>query len=117
MAIQLESYSCGTGERSYFDLCWAGHTSAVELLISKGHGSMLDASPKGRSPLPVGWTYLRTPLLSIFLQFNGIHYGEGANILMQFAAAGGHVDLCALLIRLGADKTALAYDGPSSNIL
>ncbi|KAF2184162.1 hypothetical protein K469DRAFT_634344 [Zopfia rhizophila CBS 207.26] len=69
-----------------FDLCRAGQTNAVELLISKGHGSVLDTSLKGWSPL-------------------------------HFAAAGGHVDLCASLIRLGADKTTLAYDGPSSNIL
>ncbi|RAR06532.1 ankyrin repeat-containing protein [Stemphylium lycopersici] len=36
---------------------------------------------------------------------------------LHFAAAGGHVDLCAMLIEAGADKTALVYEGPSSTIL
>ncbi|KAH3964989.1 hypothetical protein HBI56_149970 [Parastagonospora nodorum] len=35
---------------------------------------------------------------------------------LHFAAASGHVDLCALLIKAGADKTALVYEGPSSSI-
>ncbi|KAH8696946.1 hypothetical protein GQ44DRAFT_633681, partial [Phaeosphaeriaceae sp. PMI808] len=34
---------------------------------------------------------------------------------LHFAAAGGHVKLCASLIRFGADKSALAYEGPASN--
>ncbi|KAK3389737.1 hypothetical protein B0H63DRAFT_507253 [Podospora didyma] len=36
---------------------------------------------------------------------------------LHFAAAAGHVDLCAALIESGADKTALAYQGPSENAL
>ncbi|KAF2132818.1 hypothetical protein P153DRAFT_174268 [Dothidotthia symphoricarpi CBS 119687] len=36
---------------------------------------------------------------------------------LHFAAAGGHVDLCAMLIREGADKTALVYEGPTPSIL
>ncbi|KAF7677303.1 hypothetical protein GT037_004162 [Alternaria burnsii] len=35
----------------------------------------------------------------------------------RFAAAAGHVELCALLIKGGADKSALAYEGPSDAIL
>lgn len=37
--------------------------------------------------------------------------------LIQFAAASGHVDLCAALIEAGAEKTALAYEGPTENAL
>ena len=40
-----------------------------------------------------------------------------ADLVPQFAAAGGHVDLCASLIRWGADKTALVYEGPSQDTL
>ncbi|OAG13564.1 hypothetical protein CC77DRAFT_1067776 [Alternaria alternata] len=36
---------------------------------------------------------------------------------LHFAAAAGHVDLCALLIKGGADKSALVYEGPSDAIL
>ncbi|KAJ4989675.1 hypothetical protein SVAN01_04892 [Stagonosporopsis vannaccii] len=36
---------------------------------------------------------------------------------LHFAAAAGHVDLCALLIRGGADKSALVYEGLSEAIL
>lgn len=38
-------------------------------------------------------------------------------ITLQFAAAAGHVELCAMLIRAGADKSALVYEGPSDSIL
>lgn len=69
-----------------FDLCRDGQTRAVEILLSKGLGSVVDTSPSGWKPL-------------------------------HFAAAGGHVNLCAMLIEAGADKSALAYEGPSSAIL
>ncbi|KAH7401636.1 hypothetical protein BKA66DRAFT_585814 [Pyrenochaeta sp. MPI-SDFR-AT-0127] len=69
-----------------FELCRSGQTRAVEVLLSKGIGSVVDTSPKGWKPL-------------------------------HFAAAGGHVDLCAMLIREGADKTALVYEGPAPSIL
>ncbi len=36
-----------------FDLCRYGQVTAVELLISKGHASILDTSPKGWTPLHV----------------------------------------------------------------
>ncbi|KAF2652831.1 hypothetical protein K491DRAFT_30399 [Lophiostoma macrostomum CBS 122681] len=36
---------------------------------------------------------------------------------LHFAAAQGHVGLCRSLIRLGANKTALAYEGPATNVL
>ena len=36
-----------------FDLCRTGQVKAVELLIQKGHGSVLDTSPKGWTPLHV----------------------------------------------------------------
>ncbi|KAI4665460.1 uncharacterized protein J4E78_002921 [Alternaria triticimaculans] len=36
---------------------------------------------------------------------------------LHFAAAAGHVELCALLIKGGADKSALVYEGPSDAIL
>jgi hypothetical protein len=35
----------------------------------------------------------------------------------QYAAASGHVDLCAALLNAGADKNALAYEGPTENAL
>lgn len=40
-----------------------------------------------------------------------------ADLVLQFAAAKGHVDLCAALIKSGADKTSLAYEGPSKDAL
>ncbi|KAK3361114.1 hypothetical protein B0T24DRAFT_691791 [Lasiosphaeria ovina] len=36
---------------------------------------------------------------------------------LHFAAASGQVDLCATLIRKGANKQALAYEGPTENAL
>ncbi|KAF3034602.1 hypothetical protein E8E12_004361 [Didymella heteroderae] len=36
---------------------------------------------------------------------------------LHFAAAAGHVELCELLIKGGADKSALVYEGPSDAIL
>ncbi|KAH6633196.1 hypothetical protein C7974DRAFT_462830 [Boeremia exigua] len=69
-----------------FDLCLAGETRAVQLLLEKGQGSVVDTSPKGWKPL---------------------HY----------AAVAGHADLCALLIRAGADKSALVYEGPTESVL
>ncbi|KAF2106583.1 hypothetical protein BDV96DRAFT_590856 [Lophiotrema nucula] len=36
---------------------------------------------------------------------------------LHFAAAEGHVELCASLIELGANRAALAYEGPSLNAL
>jgi len=36
-----------------FDLCQEGEVRAVELLIEKGHASVLDTSPKGWTPLHV----------------------------------------------------------------
>ncbi|KAJ6197642.1 hypothetical protein J3E72DRAFT_419073, partial [Bipolaris maydis] len=71
-----------------FELCRTGQTRAVEILLSKRLGSVVDTSPKGWKPLHV-----------------------------QFAAAGGHVDLCAMLIEAGADKSALVYEGPTEAIL
>ncbi|KAK4158896.1 hypothetical protein QBC43DRAFT_363022 [Cladorrhinum sp. PSN259] len=35
----------------------------------------------------------------------------------SFAAVGGHVELCAVLLEAGADKNALAYEGPAENAL
>ncbi|KAF9700525.1 hypothetical protein EKO04_001240 [Ascochyta lentis] len=69
-----------------FELCQTGQTRAVEALLEKGMGSVVDTSPKGWKPL-------------------------------HFAAAAGHVDLCAMLIRAGADKSALVYEGPTESIL
>ncbi|KAK7187424.1 hypothetical protein PSPO01_06654 [Paraphaeosphaeria sporulosa] len=69
-----------------FELCRTGQTRAVETLLGKGLGSVVDTSPKGWKPL-------------------------------HFAAAAGHVDLCTMLIRAGADKSALVYKGPSESIL
>ncbi|KAF3006764.1 hypothetical protein E8E13_010062 [Curvularia kusanoi] len=69
-----------------FELCRAGETRAVQLLLEKGQGSVVDTSPKGWKP---------------------IHY----------AAMGGHRDLCAMLIRAGADKSALVYEGPTESVL
>ena len=40
-----------------------------------------------------------------------------ADLVPKFAAAAGHVDLCASLIRSGADKRALVYEGPSQDTL
>jgi hypothetical protein len=37
--------------------------------------------------------------------------------IIQFAAVAGHVDLCAMLIRAGADKAALVYEGPTESVL
>lgn len=36
-----------------FELCSAGETRAVQLLLEKGHGSVVDTSPKGWKPLHV----------------------------------------------------------------
>ncbi|TVY81433.1 hypothetical protein LSUE1_G001778 [Lachnellula suecica] len=36
---------------------------------------------------------------------------------LHFAAANGHVDLCASLINMGADKRALVYEGPTKDTL
>lgn len=36
-----------------FELCSAGETQAVRLLLEKGHGSVIDTSPKGWKPLHV----------------------------------------------------------------
>ncbi|KAH8695769.1 hypothetical protein GQ44DRAFT_832603 [Phaeosphaeriaceae sp. PMI808] len=36
---------------------------------------------------------------------------------LHFAASGGHVELCRTLIDLGADKQALAYEGPTAEAL
>ncbi|KAH7080966.1 hypothetical protein FB567DRAFT_562483 [Paraphoma chrysanthemicola] len=69
-----------------FGLCSAGNTQAVQMLLDKGHASVVDTSPNGWKPL---------------------HY----------AAMAGHVDLCAMLIRQGADKTAFVYEGPTESIL
>ncbi|KAH7066716.1 hypothetical protein BKA63DRAFT_126404 [Paraphoma chrysanthemicola] len=69
-----------------FGLCSAGNTQAVQMLLDKGHASVVDTSPNGWKPL---------------------HY----------AAIAGHVDLCAMLIRQGADKTAFVYEGPTESIL
>ncbi|KAH8722344.1 hypothetical protein GQ44DRAFT_741717 [Phaeosphaeriaceae sp. PMI808] len=69
-----------------FELCRTGQTRAVEILLKKGLGSVVDTSPKGWKPL-------------------------------HFAAAGGHVDLCSTLIKAGADKSALVYEGPNASIL
>lgn len=35
----------------------------------------------------------------------------------QYAAMAGHTDLCAMLIRAGADKSALVYEGPTESVL
>ena len=37
--------------------------------------------------------------------------------MTQFAAASGHVDLCAALIGKGAEKQALAFEGPTEDAL
>ncbi|KAF1929931.1 uncharacterized protein M421DRAFT_380930 [Didymella exigua CBS 183.55] len=69
-----------------FELCLAGETRAVQMLLQKGQGSVVDTSPKGWKPL-------------------------------HFAAVAGHTDLCAMLIRAGADKSALVYEGPTESVL
>ncbi|KAH8704359.1 hypothetical protein GQ44DRAFT_820019 [Phaeosphaeriaceae sp. PMI808] len=69
-----------------FEFCRTGQTRAVQTLLKRGLGSVVDTSPKGWKPL-------------------------------HFAAAGGHVDLCATLIEAGADKSALVYEGPTASIL
>jgi hypothetical protein len=35
----------------------------------------------------------------------------------KFAAAEGRIELCEALIRAGADRNALAYEGPTQNAL
>jgi hypothetical protein len=37
--------------------------------------------------------------------------------VLQYAVLGGHVELAAALIKAGADKNALAYEGPTENAL
>ncbi|KAL5117771.1 hypothetical protein ACEQ8H_004381 [Pleosporales sp. CAS-2024a] len=69
-----------------FELCSAGESRAVQLLLERGQASVVDTSPKGWKPL-------------------------------HFAAAAGHVELCAMLIRGGADKSALVYEGPTESVL
>lgn len=38
-----------------FELCLAGETRAVQMLLEKGQGSVVDTSPKGWKPLHVSW--------------------------------------------------------------
>ena len=45
-----------------------------------------------------------------------ILHGISTN-LVQFAAEAANVDLCAYLISEGADKRALAYEGPTADTL
>jgi hypothetical protein len=94
-------------ENSYiFDFCREGNVKAVMRLIERGDASLEDTSPKGWTPLHV----------STFSTVISLAQGQGADV-PQFAAASGHVDLCATLISQGANKQALAYEGPTENAL
>jgi hypothetical protein len=91
-----------------FKLCSAGEYRAVQMLLESGQASVVDTSPKGWKPLHVRY-YIRPQHLCFMC-------GRSL-IIVQFAAMSGHVELCAMLIRFGADKSALVYEGPTESVL
>ncbi|RYP15611.1 hypothetical protein DL765_005590 [Monosporascus sp. GIB2] len=74
-----------------------------------------------------GWKFNITPVRAVpenALIFDLCRRGETQAVKLMlergdasFAAATGHVDLCAALIDAGADKSALAYEGPTQDAL
>ncbi|RYP62973.1 hypothetical protein DL771_009500 [Monosporascus sp. 5C6A] len=74
-----------------------------------------------------GWKFNITPVRAVSenaLIFDLCRRGETQAVKLMlergdasFAAATGHVDLCAALIDAGADKSALAYEGPTQDAL
>jgi hypothetical protein len=91
-----------------FELCRTGQTRAVKTLLNKRLASVVDTSPKGWKPLHVSNVQVEPE--SIAAKYPHL-------LEIQFAAANGHVDLCAILVEAGADKTALVYEGPNASIL
>ncbi|KAF7508364.1 hypothetical protein GJ744_009355 [Endocarpon pusillum] len=75
-------------ESPIFKFCKSGNLAAVQQLIGDGSASVKDTSPKGWTPL---------------------HFAASAE--------NTNVPLCEFLISEGADKTALAYEGPTEGSL
>ncbi|ERF75789.1 hypothetical protein EPUS_01619 [Endocarpon pusillum Z07020] len=75
-------------ESPIFKFCKSGNLQAVQQLIADGSASVRDTSPKGWTPL---------------------HFAA--------TAENTNVPLCEFLISAGADKTALAYEGPTDGSL
>ncbi|KAE9374686.1 hypothetical protein N431DRAFT_464918 [Stipitochalara longipes BDJ] len=72
-----------------FNACRRGNVSTVRFLLSEGAASVRDTNSKGWTPL---------------------HFAA-------LAESETNVDLCEYLISEGADKTALAFEGPTENAL
>jgi hypothetical protein len=89
-----------------FKFCKSGNIAAVRELITDGSASVRDTSPKGLQPLHVSSVYL-------------LFVNSSISNIVQFAVCADeiNVELCEFLVSEGADKTALAYEGPSKDAL
>jgi hypothetical protein len=92
-----------------FDLCRRGEVNAVQLMLDRGDASVKDTSPRGWSPLHVCPPLKQPPPQK---KYRDLDANAG-----KFAAAEGRVELCAALIKAGAEKNALVFEGPTQNAL